>query len=59
MEVLEAQLQDGYTPEIEEDFFLSKLELEAWEKREEIRISQQAKKKWLEVIIIQSSFMHL
>ncbi|KAF5472990.1 hypothetical protein F2P56_009642 [Juglans regia] len=46
-EGLEVQLQGGYSSEIEEDFFLTKLELEAWEKREEIRIAQQAKKKWL------------
>ncbi|KAG2665638.1 hypothetical protein I3760_15G017300 [Carya illinoinensis] len=40
VDVLEAQLQEGFRPDLEQQYIRTKTELEVWEKREEIRLSQ-------------------
>ncbi|KAF5454683.1 hypothetical protein F2P56_024330 [Juglans regia] len=47
MAVLEAQLQSGFSEKIEANYIVTKLEIDIWEKREESRLAQLAKNKWL------------
>ncbi|KAJ0088691.1 hypothetical protein Patl1_32423 [Pistacia atlantica] len=47
LEVLDSHLQGGYDEEAECDYLVTKLELDIWEKREELQLSQLAKQKWL------------
>ncbi|KAF5477111.1 hypothetical protein F2P56_003784 [Juglans regia] len=47
LEVLESRLQGGHDQDVETDFLVTKLELDIWEQREETRLAQLAKKKWL------------
>ncbi|XP_057954050.1 uncharacterized protein LOC131148352 [Malania oleifera] len=47
LEVLENQLLCDSDPRIETEFFLTKLDLEIEEQKEETRLAQQAKKSWL------------
>ncbi|XP_035551728.1 uncharacterized protein LOC118349893 [Juglans regia] len=58
LEVLESRLQDGYDQDVECDFLVTKLELETWERREEIRFSQLAKKKWISEGDNNTKFFH-
>ncbi|KAF5468900.1 hypothetical protein F2P56_013011 [Juglans regia] len=58
LEVLESRLQDGYDQDVECDFLVTKLELETWERREEIRISQLVKKKWISEGDNNTKFFH-
>ncbi|KAF5459690.1 hypothetical protein F2P56_019614 [Juglans regia] len=45
LDVLENQLQAGYSMEDEDDYLAMKLELQVWEKRESTRLGQIAKRK--------------
>ncbi|XP_042939346.1 uncharacterized protein LOC122274369 [Carya illinoinensis] len=45
---LEEKLQMGFSEDVELDLLASKAELHAWESREETRLAQQAKQRWLE-----------
>ncbi|KAK3184522.1 hypothetical protein Dsin_031808 [Dipteronia sinensis] len=47
VEHYEELLQGEYSEDIEEEFLVSKPELDVWHKREEMRLAQQAKIKWL------------
>ncbi|KAK0593001.1 hypothetical protein LWI29_028893 [Acer saccharum] len=47
LENLENLLQMGYAEDVEEDYLVTKLEINVWEKREAIRLGQIAKQKWL------------
>ncbi|XP_057975434.1 uncharacterized protein LOC131162846 [Malania oleifera] len=58
VEKYENVLQTEYSESIEEEFFFSKAELEVWYRREEIRLAQQAKKKWLTDGDQNSKFFH-
>ncbi|KAF5465371.1 hypothetical protein F2P56_015385 [Juglans regia] len=58
MEFLECQLQDGHVPDVECEYLRSKVELELWEHREEIRLAQQAKRKWLKECDQNTRFFH-
>lgn len=48
MEFIECQIQDGHVSDVECEYLRSKAELELWEHREELRLAQQAKRKWLQ-----------
>ncbi|XP_041015027.1 uncharacterized protein LOC121257846 [Juglans microcarpa x Juglans regia] len=56
---LESQLQLNYSEDIESEYLISKLELEVWEKREEARLTQIAKKNWLMEGDKNSKFFHV
>ncbi|KAJ0074622.1 hypothetical protein Patl1_37562 [Pistacia atlantica] len=58
LEVLESRLLGGYDKEVECDFLVTKLELDTWEQREELRLSQLAKKKWLSEGDQNTKFFH-
>ncbi|KAK3207111.1 hypothetical protein Dsin_021157 [Dipteronia sinensis] len=45
LENLENQLQLGYAEDVEEDYLVTKLEINVWEKKEETHLGQIAKKK--------------
>ncbi|XP_042954746.1 uncharacterized protein LOC122291174 [Carya illinoinensis] len=45
---LEEKLQMGFSEDVELDLLASKAELHTWESREETRLAQQAKQRWLE-----------
>ncbi|XP_022883248.1 uncharacterized protein LOC111399999 [Olea europaea var. sylvestris] len=47
VEILEESLQEGFSYDVEQDFLATNIELAEWQKREEIRLSQVAKKRWL------------
>ncbi|XP_042952180.1 uncharacterized protein LOC122289263 [Carya illinoinensis] len=47
VKLLEMRLQEGHVAELEHEYLQTKAELERWENKEEIRLSQQAKKRWL------------
>lgn len=48
LEMLESQLENNYNEKIECEYLITKTELEIWENREEIRMSQLAKKQMVE-----------
>ncbi|XP_040996161.1 uncharacterized protein LOC121242352 [Juglans microcarpa x Juglans regia] len=48
IEQVDFQLQSGFQEELEMELLVLKAELNYWERNEEIRLSQIAKKKWLE-----------
>ncbi|KAF8406683.1 hypothetical protein HHK36_008774 [Tetracentron sinense] len=58
LEGLERQLQDGFSTELEADYLATKIELEAWEHREELRLAQIAKKAWMVDGDKNSKFFH-
>ncbi|KAF5450314.1 hypothetical protein F2P56_030677 [Juglans regia] len=58
MAVLEAQLQSGFSEEIEAEYIVTKLEIDIWEKREESRLAQLATNKWLKEGDQNSKFFH-
>ncbi|KAF5449589.1 hypothetical protein F2P56_030019 [Juglans regia] len=47
IEVLEDGLQNGFLEKVEAELLYDKAELERWVQREDIRLAQQAKEKWL------------
>ncbi|XP_042980247.1 uncharacterized protein LOC122310438 [Carya illinoinensis] len=47
-EIYEEALPENYSEEIEQEYLITKVELEIWYKREDMRLAQQAKKIWLE-----------
>ncbi|XP_041016148.1 uncharacterized protein LOC121258669 [Juglans microcarpa x Juglans regia] len=47
LDFLDNQLQLGYSEEVVTDYLVTKIEIDAWEKREAIRLGQIAKKKWI------------
>lgn len=61
VETLEAELQENISEVLEKEFMNSKSELLQWQQREEIHLSQQAKKKVAEggKTILLSSFMQV
>ncbi|KAF5475510.1 hypothetical protein F2P56_007310 [Juglans regia] len=58
LEILECQLQNSNDAEIENDYLITKAELNIWENREEIHMSQLAKKKWLKKGNQNTKFFH-
>ncbi|XP_022867043.1 uncharacterized protein LOC111386798 [Olea europaea var. sylvestris] len=58
VEALDSRLQDAFSNEAEQEYLSSKIELEEWQRREEIRLSQLAKKKWLSDGDNNSKFYH-
>lgn len=58
MVVLEEQLQWGYLQKVETKLLVTKCELDYWERMEEIRVSQVAKKRWLADGDENSKFFH-
>ncbi|KAF8405073.1 hypothetical protein HHK36_009970 [Tetracentron sinense] len=58
LEGLERQLQDGFSTELEAYYLATKIELEAWEHREELRLAQIAKKAWMVDGDKNSKFFH-
>ncbi|KAJ0081173.1 hypothetical protein Patl1_12355 [Pistacia atlantica] len=59
LEVLESCLQGGYDKKVECDFLVTKFELDTWEQREELRLSQLEKKKWLSEGDQNTKFFHV
>ncbi|XP_022869151.1 uncharacterized protein LOC111388627 [Olea europaea var. sylvestris] len=55
---LDSRLQAAFSNEAEQEYLSSKMELEEWQRREEIRLSQLAKKKWLSDSDNNSKFYH-
>ncbi|XP_042964741.1 uncharacterized protein LOC122298964 [Carya illinoinensis] len=55
---LEEQLQLGFFEDVELDLLASKVELHTWMSREETRLAQQAKQRWLEKGEGNSQFFH-
>ncbi|CAA3022872.1 Hypothetical predicted protein, partial [Olea europaea subsp. europaea] len=51
-------LQVAFSNEAEQEYLISKIELEEWQRREKIRLSQLAKKKWLSDGDNNSKFYH-
>ncbi|KAG2668051.1 hypothetical protein I3760_15G142400 [Carya illinoinensis] len=58
VELLEMQLQERHVAELEHEYMQTKAELERWENREEIQLSQQAKKRWITEGDRNSKFYH-
>lgn len=58
VDVLEGASQEEYTSKVEQDFLASKIELAEWRKREELRLSQIAKKKWIKEGNNNTKFFH-
>jgi hypothetical protein len=56
---LEFQLQADYLDETDAEFKATKMELDVWEKKEETRLAQAAKKKWLKEGDQNSRFFHV
>lgn len=46
--LLDGALQENYSEEVERELLAAKLELSVWLQREESRLAQQAKQKWVE-----------
>ncbi|XP_042980145.1 uncharacterized protein LOC122310315 [Carya illinoinensis] len=59
VELLEMRLQEGHIAKLEHEYMQTKAELERWENREEIRLSQQAKKRWITDGDRNSKFYHV
>ncbi|XP_042988592.1 uncharacterized protein LOC122316118 [Carya illinoinensis] len=55
---LQFQLQANYSDETDAEFIATKMELDVWEKREETRLAQAAKKKWSKEGDRNSNFFH-
>ncbi|XP_022880975.1 uncharacterized protein LOC111398286 [Olea europaea var. sylvestris] len=58
VEILEESLQEGFSDEVEQHFLVTNIELEEWQKREEIRLSKVAKKQWLRKGDNNTKFFH-
>ncbi|XP_022880831.1 uncharacterized protein LOC111398107 [Olea europaea var. sylvestris] len=58
VEILEESLQEGFSYDVEQDFLVTNIELAEWQKREEIRLSQVAKKRWLREGDNNTKFFH-
>lgn len=58
VEILEESLQERYSNEVEQDFLESNVELAKWQKREEIRLAQVVKKRWLREGDNNTKFFH-
>ncbi|KAI9186057.1 hypothetical protein LWI28_013379 [Acer negundo] len=54
----EEMLQAEYSATVEEEFLVSKAELDVWNKRDEMRLAQQVKIKWLSKDDQNSKFFH-
>ncbi|XP_042964713.1 uncharacterized protein LOC122298936 [Carya illinoinensis] len=59
LDLLESQMQNGYNDELEMEYLVSKIELETWERREELRLAQIAKEKWLAEGDSNTGFFHV
>lgn len=52
-------MQMGFSEELEMDLLATKVELAAWNSREEVRLAQQAKQKWLDKGEADSTFFRI
>ncbi|KAG2724730.1 hypothetical protein I3760_01G030900 [Carya illinoinensis] len=58
VEVLEESLQQEFSSSVDAELGSTKSELDVWNKREEMRLAQQAKRKWLKEGDQNSRFFH-